>query len=253
MADARERPIIFSAPMVRAILDGRKTQTRRIAKITAIMGNRVPVGPHEELIELDDGEFSRGVMHYRSTDALSGPHPIGYAVGDRAWVRETWRVASWDEDCLLGVEYAASPGSWTEDRQPTDPDDAERMVERMCDDFEARGVPIVGGRYDLSEHPIPWRSPIHMPRWASRITLEITGVRVQRLQDISGDDAFAEGVGETDFYDNAERKVSAGAPWAPERLAFADLWNHLHGPDAWDRNPWVAALSFRRIEGDHHG
>lgn len=215
--DARERPIIFSASEVRATLDGRKTQTRRIAKITAIMGNRASVGPHEELIELDDGEFSRGVMHYSSTNALSGPYPIGYAVGDRAWVRETWKAHS--------IFNGVPPRNIVKSR-----------VFYAADE-----------RYAPSG--APWRSPIHMPRWASRITLLIENVRVQRLQDISEEDAVAEGCPgrlgpNPDFPDE----------WDPApQEEFRGLWNDIHGPDAWDRNPWVVALSFRRIEGNHHG
>ena len=89
-----------------------------------------------------------------------------------------------------------------------------------------------------------WHSPIHMPRWASRLTLIVTDVRVQRVQSITEEDARAEGVCETAFWERAEHKVSAGAPWSVDRLAFADLWNSIHGPGAWDANPWVAALTF---------
>ena len=242
MTDAKDRPILMSAPMVRAILDGRKTQTRRIAKITAIMGNRVSVGPHEELVELDNGEFSRGVMHYSSTSALSGPYPIGYAVGDRAWVRETWARHTCAEDRI----YAKGDGHpW--------------------------GTPIYRATFGAMLAPVcegftPWRPSIHMPRWASRLTLLIEDVRVQRLQDISEEDAQAEGV-EWDIWDQAIVTKNYSRPdgrfitWPIEecedlipvdddgvfRRSFSTLWNSIHGPDAWAQNPWVAALTFRPI------
>src|SRR5690606_25977635 len=90
------------------------------------------------------------------------------------------------------------------------------------------------------------RPAIHMPRWASRLTLEVTAVKVERLQEISDDDALDEGIAETEFYEAAETKVSAGAPWSPERLAFADLWNSLNAKRGygWEANPWVCAIAF---------
>lgn len=206
MTDAKDRPILMSAPMVRATLrevekpGTGKTQTRRIATITAIMGNRVSVGPHEELVEMDDGEFARGFMHYRSASALSGPYPIGYAVGDRAWVREAW---AYDDD---GIVLRAG-------ERPFSPD------------FKPR-----------------WRSPIHMPRRLSRLTLLIEDVRVQRLQDISEADARAEGCA-GEYGTVAGMVVIVRSPIED----FRDIWNSIHGPGAWGRNPWVVALTFRPI------
>ena len=209
-----DRPILFNAPMVRALLEGRKTQTRLIAKITAIMGNRVSVFPPEELIELEEGEFRRGVMHYASTGALSGPYPVGYAVGDRLWVREAWRAQDCYDDLAPsqfggeeGVRYEADGvfGAWT---------------------FGPRKA----GRY---------RDARYMPRWASRLTLTVTDVRVQRLQDISAADCRAEGH-QTIPWMSADPQVhdDAARDW------YMDLWNSLNGPGAWEANPWVVALTF---------
>jgi hypothetical protein len=197
-----DRPILFSAPMVRALLDGTKTQTRRVAKITAIMGNRVPVYPPEELIELEAGEFRQGVMHYLSTGALSGPYDIGFAVGDRLWVREAWRVGQCYDRRLsnthVPVAYEATP----REHQPS-------------------------GRL---------RPSIFMPRWASRLTLTVTDVRVERLQDISEEDALAEGIDRIRFPEVGE--------WGWPQRKYAELWNSINGPGAWEANPWVVAISF---------
>lgn len=239
-----DRPIIFSAPMIRALLDGGKTQTRRIAKITAIMGNKVSVGPHERLIELEAGEFRSGICHYESTSALSGPYQLPAAIGDRLWVREAWRVGLYYEDlkpsALMGseiVDYlaATTTAGWSMGRK---------------------------------------RSPIHMPRWASRLTLIVTDVRVQRLQEISEDDAVAEGatsrpacsgfLGREDGWSMDWSRVGELSRWATRKpggpakaplsetdislcdpkMAFASYWNEIHGPDAWEANPWVVALTF---------
>lgn len=212
-----DRPIIFSAPMVRALLEGRKTQTRRVAKITAIMGNKVAItSPDERLIELSEGEFRAGICHYESTGSLSGPYRLPAAVGDRLWVRETLERANGE-----AIGYPAD-GSWL----PNEP-----------------------WRWQRSTLP-----SIHMPRWASRLTLFVTDVRVQRLQDMEGQhpsesDAIAEGVnkihhGDGDYYYSAFRNEPHPKNWCDPTDAFRELWNGLHGPDAWDANPWVAALTF---------
>lgn len=203
-----DRPIIFNGAMVRALLTGTKTQTRRIAKITAVMGNKVAIeSPDEKLIELEDGEFRRGIFHYESTSALSGPYRLPYAVGDRLWVREAFAV------------LADKPrGSWI----------------YRADSEEARSA---GPRVDVR-----WKPSIHMPRWASRLTLPVTDVRVQRLQQISEEDAIAEGApcctmdDDGRFYEDADR--------GNRRLGFAGLWDSLHGSGAWDANPWIVALTF---------
>jgi len=183
----KERPILFSAPMIRAILEGRKTQTRRIAKEFNEMPNL-------------DGILKRY------------PNPKGCRYGkpgDRLWVRETWAVQH-EYDSFAPSEIGAS-ARWhyaaTED---------------------------LGG---LRKRP-----SIFLPRRGSRITLEITNVRVQRLQDISEEDAQAEGaVGALD--------QSVGNNWCASQ-AFAALWESINGPDSWDANPWVWAVTFRKLGAD---
>ena len=227
------KPIIFSGPMVRAILDGRKTQTRRIVKIPAIMRNKVSIGPHESLIELDDGEFRRGICHYKSTSALSGPYSLPYAVGDLLWVREAWRAGRGYDGASIRDIRSASRIWW-------EADDAN-------DNADAIGTVL--------------RPSIHMPRWASRLTLRVTDVRVQRLHEISEADAQAEGCLEQ-VNAHCGPLVNCYGPECPTdpmrscnihgcwgiRKAFADLWNSLHGPDTWAQNPWVAAITFEAIQ-----
>lgn len=211
-----DRPIIFSAPMVRALLDGQKTQTRRVLKLAG----RAPeyIGP----IGCQDDPTCWGWDHadggYITVAGDDNDHLPGwrdgwrdwsgaYAPGDRLWVREAvcW-VSAW------GWRYRADNDDLTEKR-------------------EAGEV----GR---------WRPSIHMPRWASRLTLTVTDVRVQRLQDISEADAIAEGgdaTRVTEFHTLAMPSFIAG---------FQGLWNSLHGPGAWDANPWVVALTFDVVRGN---
>ena len=203
----KERPILFSAPMVRAILAGTKTQTRRVVK---------PVGDDDSFVLQDYGD---GWWPYRSDDGESPmkgdneiPHACPYGhPGDRLWVRETWRVCG-------GREY-----EYQQDRS--------QVMYRAT--HQEDGFPLAWESY-------VWRPSIFMPRWASRITLKVTGVRVERLQDISIADAMAEGVVET----NANlRGLEPCMEW---RYAYEDLWRQINGPDSWDANPWVWVIEFRR-------
>lgn len=204
-----DRPILFSGEMVKAILEGRKTVTRRILK---------PQPTEHEGMNCKRLRFYDRKGNLRA-DTWSEDPMIGaftpYQVGDRLWVRETWRQAWPRTDYSPGVIFAA--------------DRAKSL-----------------GMQEYAPHH-KWRVSIHMPRWASRITLHVTDVRVQRLQEISEAAAMEEGVAETDFYDAAEHKVAGGAPWTPGRLAFADLWTELNGQGSWFENPWVAAISFRPV------
>jgi hypothetical protein len=194
-----EKPILFSGPMVRAILEGRKTQTRRVLK------------PQPRSPALSDGYWYDADAPGRFDDGERAI--VAYLSGQRLWVREAWRVY---------CEF---------DRMPP------------------RDIPTGSHIQYIADNPIsPWlsryRPPMFMPRWASRITLEVSDVKVERLQDISEADAIAEG---------------ALLPWTGSpgtacddtrdaRSEFAALWNSINGHGAWDDNPWVAAYSFRRIK-----
>lgn len=201
----RERPILFSAPMVRAIMAGTKTQTRRVVK---------PVGQDDGFVLKDYGD---GWWPYRSDDGESPmkgdneiPHSCPYGQpGDRLWVRETWLTVD-GERAFYRADYAHNP----------------------------KGD---------SEHGVAWRPAIDMARWASRITLEVTSVRVERLQDISEADAVAEGApeGPTPM---ACMYSQAAVLKTRYREGFAALWEQINGPGSWDANPWVWVVQFRRVD-----
>ncbi|TDY65763.1 hypothetical protein [Roseinatronobacter bogoriensis] len=195
-----DRPIIFSAPMVRALLDGRKTQTRR----------KLPVPPPFDSQDDIDAPVAAGFIEPK------------YRRGDRLYVREAWAALDACTHNDPGAQALADRGFYR----------ADHTVD--CGDVSR------------------WRPSIHMPRWASRLTLTVTDVRVQRLQDISEADAVAEGI-EGDPV-NAWRcyqpEPKGQTHWACPRESFRTLWNSLHGPDAWDANPWVCALSFTVHRGN---
>jgi len=188
-----ERGILFSAAMVRALLDGTKTQTRRVVNVKNPDWIRRHVHPYKS--DNNNGKVVYG-WDGNAGDVLTCPYG---QPGDRLWVRETWAP------------------------HPDFPETTHRGVYRA--DPECK--------YDVAR----WRPSIHMPRWASRILLEITGVRVERLQDISEADAVAEGISQ--HYAEG-RRVSC-------RVAYAWLWESINGAGSWDANSWVWVVEFRRI------
>lgn len=200
-----ERPILFSAPMVRAILNGVKTQTRRILK-----GSTEFRGPYNPAY----------IEAHRNSPGWASICPHGQP-GDRLWVRETWGSAdNWLHDCETNpprcVAYRADKAARNFD-PPYDVDTSDWGAwERM-----------------------KWRPSIHMPRWASRITLEIVAIRVERLQDISETDARAEGY-PGDIIDGINYAVGA-KNW------FRSLWEQINGHDSWAANPWVWVIEFKRV------
>ena len=189
----RERPILFSGPMVRALLDGRKTQTRRIVKTRWL-----PLV--EECVRVN-GRWVWYTVDYDLTTPYGEP-------GDRLWVRET---------CWLRPHR-------TREQMRNGADTWPPVI------YEAHGP-------DADElRSWGWKkSPsIHMPRWASRLTLEVTGVRVERVQEISEADARAEGFDDT--------------PELGPRQHFIGTWIALNGVESWQANPWVWVIEFRRVE-----
>lgn len=225
----KERPILFNGEMVRAILDGRKTQTRRVIK------------PQPKLIESSGRWYWEKALDVNGRPLVDasrrwweyyGTSPYGKP-GDRLWVRETWRQCVHNgSEC---VRYRA--------------DDA--VLPKWPNGYD-KGY---GGK---------WRPSIHMPRWASRILLEITDVRVQRLQDISDKQILAEGVRvpmteggsgalrltgkypPSDYFDGS--KIDDPTNWL--RAHFASLWDFINPKNPWDSNPWVWAVTFKRVDHD---
>ncbi|WP_321933421.1 hypothetical protein [Burkholderia cenocepacia] len=225
-----ERPILFSGAMVRAILEGRKTQTRRVIRcqppedVAPISVSRY----HPTVVDRHGDEVpGKEIFGASSDDGEWGcKSPFGEP-GDRLWVRETCRADELGSG-LDGVRYLA--------------DDAFRKIEDSLLAAERwLDLNAYRGREGAT---VP---AIHMPRWASRITLEITGVRAERLQSISESDARDEGV---TIADHHMRGYSAGAFRPPSIRAFHDLWDSLNAARGygWDVNPWVWVVEFRRIE-----
>ena len=226
----KEHPIIFSGPMVRAILDGRKTQTRRVVK---------PQPPNKTRhMQLTEGEWcafgegtqvAGGAWCGETGDPPFNRWKCPYGQrGDMLWVREIWKPTCSGLTVDTYVRYRA--------------DDSRREIVHS---LECRG-------HDTER----WRPSIHMPRWASRITLEITAVRVQRAQDISDEDAEAEGVVLAEHWHDTRKAVvdADGRLVHQGRIGptarFSILWDDIYAKDGlgWDANPWVWIVEFRHTE-----
>lgn len=235
-----DRPIIFSAPMVRALLDGRKTQTR------LVLPKSHPKFPQHNQIRMDVLTFyphQPEVWYWDGAhDRVGASYKLRFAIGDRLWVRENFMPAPMEtppkepRDTRWSIAYGA--GGQAETTAPTG-------YNPMLYNYER------------------WRPSIHMPRWASRLTLIVTDVRVQQLQEISEEDALAEGISmiiedsPSDAWFSGLRTdcklIDAdmyGWHHNDAAAAYEDLWNSIHGHEAWEANPWVSAISFRTIHAN---
>jgi len=231
-SNSKERGMTFNAEMVRAILSGQKTQTRRIVK-NQREGDCWSVKPAEVQLcarHTHDWWLPTGTKPYSSLPACHHGN-----VGDRIWVRETWGVVSHelDEDGRI---------------QPWNPDRPATAIQEMPFGngyysghaiYAADGDFTWGDDDGYEDGRSCWKPSIHMPRAASRILLEITGVRVERLNDISEDDARSEGVMPKSL--PAEKLVGG-------KLAFAELWASIYGYENWQANPWVWVIEFKRVQ-----
>ncbi len=222
----KERPVLFNGDMVRAILDGRKTHTRRVMKVQ-------PESQELGLSRITESKNSSdtGKYFWSLSDALGSrprskifPCPFGQA-GDRLWVRETFRLFDKYQEC-------------------------------GCSDFPcncpAHNTPIY--RASNNDCEDKWTPSIHMPRWASRITLEITNVGVQRLNSISQNDAAREGLHKLPA--SGRYCITPGAQYFggashDAREVFSWLWQSIYGEESWQANPWVWVVEFKRVEGAH--
>lgn len=219
---SRDLPILFSGPMVRAVLAGTKTQTRR-----ALRGFCPPNRPEY------DSESGRLEWFNGDEVVVAMRCPYGQP-GTKLWVREAWRV-----------------GSKHDATKPSD------LPAQSCTVLYAAGGSAAHGsdgwRFDEAwpgDAPVPWagklRPGMFMPRWASRMTLEVTGVRVERLQDISEADAIAEGVHSVQCND-----LGTEVPYYRSLYGAVDLyrmlWESINGPGSWAVNPWVWVVEFRRV------
>ncbi|EBB5941623.1 hypothetical protein CMR97_24295 [Salmonella enterica] len=221
----KERGMIFNAEMVRAILDGKKTQTRRIM---AIQPEHSELGLRRVIDSKngrDNGKYFWSQSDARGLKMRSKVFGCPYGeVGDRIWVRETWQVIHDHIDESSHVEYRTYA--------PSIPKEKDRYWHTVYAEHF--------GDESREDRGFPWRPAIHMPRWASRITLEITDVRVERLRGLSEEDAKSEGI-----------IPSAGGvlPGWEYRINFRDLWMDIYGTDNWEANPWVWVIEFKRVEG----
>lgn len=219
----KERPILFSGTMVRAILSGSKSQTRRIVK---------PQPDADQVLSMRKGstgfQFAFDLSDFcRTTDARRIRWEVPYGQpGDRLWVRETFAI-------VPRTAYARSDGV-QQTLRPEDPYDHDAAIYREG--------------WTRSRGGFRWRPSIHMPRWASRLTLEITGVRVERLQDISEADAIAEGVTAVSSGGVTLFTTTGVNCFQTAKDAYAALWESINGPGSWDANPWVWVVEFRRVE-----
>jgi hypothetical protein len=194
-----EKPILFSGPMIRAILAGEKTQTRRVLKSQPMVDCAV----HK--LEGNEVWFETAIF---GGHTMFTSRTLPYRDGDLLWVREAWRKLFCHEElpCL-------------------DCQACRQAVAYKADEPNPQNYTLSGG-YRREEL---WRPSIHMPRWASRITLKVTAVKVERLRDIYEPDCLAEG--------------TCG------RVAFRMLWDSINGKKhPWESNPWVVAVTFERVE-----
>jgi len=223
----KERSILFNAPMVRAVLDDSKTHTRQIMK---------PQPTYSGYSEVE------AVLHLNNMLQMGSIRcPYGQT-GDQLWVRESWRIGAWcEDDGELAIDYLASDPEKTPWIEVPESAAFEKYWIQSSDDCIEAGVATdCNGDYhwEPGQSPCRKRPSIHMPRWASRITLEIVSVRIERLQDISEADAIAE-----------------GAPWSAcgspqegsHKAGYAALWESINGAGSWDANPLVWVVEFKKV------
>jgi hypothetical protein len=218
-----DRPILFSGTMVRAILDGRKTQTRRIVKLAGFDRSDTPGYAYHY-------RDRRGLWNdIKWPEGIERLSPYGRP-GDRLWVRERFRY------------YYDEPGLW----------DCVQYADGSMMKPDGLGV-ADGHRFsERCRADALWRPSIHMPRWASRITLEVVSVRVEQLRRITGGNAVAEGYPHRDpktfDVDRIAHAYQAATDW------FRDLWVSINGPGSWDANNWVWVVEFRHLpNATNHG
>lgn len=277
MADAKSTPILFSGPMVRAIIEGRKSQTRRIVKpeivpfVQQTPDRHAPKHPAPYLDAYCGApkttENPRGMTRdwcwWTRDDRPSLPVAMALCVpGDELWVRETWKYRDWTDDGEPFIAYRASEQDEPVhiDASRYDDEWGERLAGIWASLSEPENYQIDGSASDRK-----WRSPRFMPRWASRLTLTVKAVRVEKLQDISREDAMAEGIPQMH-----PEAVKAGlcAPvsgrgdgpdcrdrWdnSTSQENYSRLWESINGPGSWDANPWVWCYSFSVKSGGPRG
>lgn len=250
----KEHPILFTGEMVKALLEGRKTQTRRLRGLEDV-NEKPDAWTFKKLTALDwmtkksfkgrfGAYFESHEIEPRTISICPQAFPYGQ-VGDRLWVKETYVFEWWEDEPKAPTDRPIHfhKGDGTEHDEPywlwphyraTDPE-----PELFYDDHP-------------DEPYCKWRPSIFMPRWASRINLEILNVRVERLHDITAAGVLAEGIKQTeqDGYWLAPLAGTPDFPWGDARMAYASLWNSINSKSGmgWEVNPWVWVVEFKRVE-----
>lgn len=226
----KDRPIMMTPENAQKCHDGTKTQTRRMNNLEI-----VNVNPSQwQFAGWLSGEYL--APFHRNGVTINIKCPYGVA-GDRLWVREAWQEKAWSSKELNQAGFLSAP------KKPRET--------YLNQDLYA----IHKGGYNRAiGDPGKWRSSIHMPRWACRTVLEITELRVERLQEISEEDAKAEGVTRIDhgreYYFSAMRDEPDHRNWGDPTDAYKELWESIHGKGSWELNPWVWVIEFRKVEED---
>lgn len=280
-----ERPILFNGPMVRALREGRKTVTRRtagLAKINAHPDAWELIGPgmdndfaqFDSLLKPGHFGFRSGGSPFFGLEEkfIEVSCPFGVE-GDRLWTRETWRPHAWKDGGPVAIEYAADNAVRVEDGPDTNEYDSwlDRICAQSSIECERAGLRPDGyGNYswEQGQNPIKWRPSIHMPRWASRDTMEVISARPERLHAITRTEAVNEGAqvivsatgcppGKVSPQLPISPRVDSHPLWSARRSRteddwytgyFALMWEETNGPGSWAKNPWVWRVAFRRIE-----
>lgn len=218
----KERPILMTPENAQKVHDGTKTQTRRIVK--------VPVWVSEEdMLKLVVQRLATGLAYYKDgqpVKRLTCPYGV---CGDRLWIREAHQFDPPDDGTWGYTSFFGCNGSPLED-----------IPERF------RNSKHCLYRGNWAGSPLIWRPSIHMPRWACRTVVEITEIRVERVQDISEEDAKAEGCKSADYATG--REVILDPSLGSYRLAFRDLWDSINGKGAWERNEWVWVIGMKKVQ-----
>lgn len=222
----KERPILFSGAMVRAILSGQKTQTRRMVKGMALEWLQPEMFTPEYVADPDNRMC-----------------PYGQP-GDRLWVREAWGYrgsaisTEWPGIQKVAIEYRADSQRIEYERPSKDDSGLPKQRECRADED------YINDYYNgyLTRYWKQWRPSIHMSRWACRLVLEIVSVRVERLQDISSADALAEGVScHPDHHHKPRESIYSAVG------GFRELWESINGPESWSANPWVWVVELKKV------
>jgi len=212
------KPILFSTPMVQAILDGRKTMTRRVVKPQPKLLSEASNHKHN-MYSWKDGMYA---LDMYPTNSLLIKEASRYQVGDILWVRETW------QECKCGFCEFCNNGDSVIYKASVNQDGTYKNY------------------YTCVEDEMHWKPSIFMPKEACRIFLRVTNVRVERLKNISEDDAQKEGV--EPLFDFTDVCPETGMPCSDFKTPFQELWNSINGKGAWEANPYVFVYEFEKVE-----